>query len=237
MRPTWWRCASSSRPPPRPLTLVGSDRTVQLCSLLPGAAPALVREDGAIWLGLQVQHSYGDPNRDLAAVLTRALDAEPGSMVGLTEAPGEGPRLQDLDRERAAGRHRARAASTSGWPTSRTPTARMAAALQQANEAAVTDRPADLGGGGVLDLGGQPRVPPLGAARRRGPRARRPRPAARGRRRAPRRRRPADRDVPGARARRTGLGPAARDRRRGRSRSPPNGCTRPCARRWTRPRR
>jgi hypothetical protein len=78
------------------LRLTDGDRTVQLCSLLPGAAPALVREDGTIWLGLQVQHAYGDPSRDLGAVLTRALDAEPGSMVGLTDAPGEGPRLQDL---------------------------------------------------------------------------------------------------------------------------------------------
>ncbi|WP_425354473.1 DUF5926 family protein, partial [Escherichia coli] len=37
-----------------PLKLANSDRTVLLCSLLPGAAPALVREDSAIWLGLQV---------------------------------------------------------------------------------------------------------------------------------------------------------------------------------------
>ena len=73
-----------------------SDRTVLLCSLLPGASPAMVRADGTIWLGLQVQHSYGDPSRDLAAVLTKALDAEPNTVVGLTEAPGEGPRLQDL---------------------------------------------------------------------------------------------------------------------------------------------
>jgi hypothetical protein len=79
-----------------PLTLSGSDRAVLLCSLLPGEAPALVREDGTVWLGLQVQHSYGDPSRDLAAVLTRALDAEPGGAVGLPEAPGDGPRLQDL---------------------------------------------------------------------------------------------------------------------------------------------
>jgi hypothetical protein len=79
-----------------PLVLDDSDRAVLLCSLLPGASPAMVREDGTIWLGLQVQHAYGDPSRDLAAVLTRALDAEPGSMVGLTEAPGDGPRLQDL---------------------------------------------------------------------------------------------------------------------------------------------
>ena len=79
-----------------PLKLADSDRTVLLCSLLPGAAPALVREDGAIWLGLQVQHSYGDPSRDLAAVLLDAFDAEPGSMVGLSTDPGEGQRLQDL---------------------------------------------------------------------------------------------------------------------------------------------
>lgn len=79
-----------------PLSLLEGDRSVLLGSLLPGAAPALVREDGTIWLGLQVQHAYGDPSRDLAACLTRALDAEPGSMVGLTEAPGDGPRLQDL---------------------------------------------------------------------------------------------------------------------------------------------
>lgn len=78
-----------------PLTLAGDDREVRLCTLLPGAAPAMVRDSGAIWLGLQVQHNFGDPARDLGAVLTRALDAEPG-LVGLTDPPGEGPRLQDL---------------------------------------------------------------------------------------------------------------------------------------------
>lgn len=72
------------------------ERTVLLCSLLPGAAPAMVRDDGTVWLGMQVQHGYGDPSRDLAAVLLQALEAEPGSLVGLPEAPGEGPRLQDL---------------------------------------------------------------------------------------------------------------------------------------------
>jgi hypothetical protein len=82
-----------------PLTLVdgvSTDRSAVLCSLLPMASPALVRADGTIWLGLQVQHSFGDPSRDLAAVLERALDAEPGSVVGLTDNPGEGRRLQDL---------------------------------------------------------------------------------------------------------------------------------------------
>lgn len=80
---------------PLPLT-EHTDRSVVLCSLLPMAAPALVRQDGTIWLGLQVQHGFGDPSRDLAAVLERALDAEPGSVVGLTDPPGLGPRLQDL---------------------------------------------------------------------------------------------------------------------------------------------
>ncbi len=79
-----------------PLTVASAgDRVVQLCTLLPMAAPAMSRDSGQVWLGLQVQHNYGDPSRDLAAVLLRALDAEPG-VVGLTEAPGEGPRLQDL---------------------------------------------------------------------------------------------------------------------------------------------
>ena len=73
------------------------DRSVQLCSLLPMAAPAISRADGCVWLGLQVQHGFGDPSRDLAAVLLKALASEPGAgVVGLTDAPGEGPRLQDL---------------------------------------------------------------------------------------------------------------------------------------------
>jgi hypothetical protein len=80
-----------------PLTLRSdADRSVVLCSLLPTAAPALVRPDGTIWLGLQVQHSFGDPSRDLAAVLVSALEAAPGTALGLTDPPGEGPRLQDL---------------------------------------------------------------------------------------------------------------------------------------------
>ncbi len=78
-----------------PLSVRDTDRTVQLCTLLPMAAPAMSRDSGEIWLGLQVQHSFGDPSRDLAAVLLKALDAEPG-IVGLTDPPGEGPRLQDL---------------------------------------------------------------------------------------------------------------------------------------------
>lgn len=75
---------------------VGSDREVLLCTLLPMAAPALVRADGTVWLALQVQHQFGDPSRELAAVLEKALEVEPGEMVGLTDAPGVGRRLQDM---------------------------------------------------------------------------------------------------------------------------------------------
>ncbi|WP_182525201.1 DUF5926 family protein [Nocardioides dongkuii] len=82
-----------------PLTLRDGDRKVVLCSLLPMAAPAMVRDSGEVWLGLQVQHAFGDPSRDLGAVLTLALEqAERGEagIVGLTSDPGPGPRLQDL---------------------------------------------------------------------------------------------------------------------------------------------
>jgi hypothetical protein len=81
-----------------PITLLAphADRQVQLCSLLPMAAPALVRADGAIWLGLQVLHSYGDVSRDLAAALQQALSADAGTRIVVNDDPGPGARLQDL---------------------------------------------------------------------------------------------------------------------------------------------
>ena len=78
-----------------PVKLKGSDRVVKLVTLLPGAVPAMSRDSGEVWLALQVQHQFGDPSRDLGAVLEKAVEAEPG-VVGLTTNPGEGKRLQDL---------------------------------------------------------------------------------------------------------------------------------------------
>lgn len=75
---------------------LGTDRDVLVCSLLPGGAPGLVRPDGTIWLGLQVQHNFGDISRDLAAVVEKGIGAEPGTEIALTEPPGVGRRLQDL---------------------------------------------------------------------------------------------------------------------------------------------
>ncbi len=78
-----------------PARLLDSDRQVLICTVLPAAAPAMVRDSGEIWLGLQVRHNFGDPARDLGAVLVKALDSEPG-VIGLLDDPGSGPRLQDL---------------------------------------------------------------------------------------------------------------------------------------------
>jgi hypothetical protein len=80
-----------------PLTLQAPvDRTVLLCTLLPGALPATVRDDGTVWIGAQVQHNSGDVSRDMAHALELALAAEPGSAIGMAELPATGQRLQDL---------------------------------------------------------------------------------------------------------------------------------------------
>src|SRR3954463_550394 len=77
-----------------PLTV--GDRTVLLGSLLPMAAPAMVRDSGEVWLGLQVRHAFGDPARDLGAVLEKALPTDGPGVLGLGAPPGSGARLQDL---------------------------------------------------------------------------------------------------------------------------------------------
>ncbi len=72
------------------------DQTVTVCSLLPVALPALVRDDSSVWLGLQVHANHGDLSRDLAYALELALVADPGSQVRLDGPPPPGPRLQEL---------------------------------------------------------------------------------------------------------------------------------------------
>jgi hypothetical protein len=72
------------------------DRPVVLSTVLPLAWPALVRRDGTVFLGLQVQSRSADVSRDLAAALELALETRPGSPVVPTGLPGAGPRLQDL---------------------------------------------------------------------------------------------------------------------------------------------
>ena len=81
-----------------PLTFAGehAGREATLATVLPMAWPGLVREDGAVFAGLQVNGGSGDASRDVAHALELALAAEPGTPVSPVTLPGPGPRLQDL---------------------------------------------------------------------------------------------------------------------------------------------
>jgi hypothetical protein len=81
-----------------PLTLAGTyaGRPATLATVLPMAWPGLVRQDGAVFVGLQVNGGSGDASRDVAHALELALAAEPGTPVSPVTLPGPGPRLQDL---------------------------------------------------------------------------------------------------------------------------------------------
>ncbi len=70
--------------------------TVVAASLLPGIAPAMRRDDGDVWLALQVAHQSGDPSTDLAVALGLGLAAEPGGSVVMPQTTAAGPRLQDV---------------------------------------------------------------------------------------------------------------------------------------------
>ncbi len=72
---------------------------VRLATVLPGASAAVVRPDGDVLLGMQVQTRSGDLSADLAKALAWALAAEPGSalpVVGPGLADGGVQRLQDV---------------------------------------------------------------------------------------------------------------------------------------------
>ena len=94
-------------------------KNVLLASLLPMAAPAMVRDSGDVWLGLQVQHNFGDPSRDLGAVLSAALEAEPG-IVGPDRPARRRARACRTWSRATASTSPSTRASTSGSPTSRT---------------------------------------------------------------------------------------------------------------------
>ena len=74
-------------------------RELTLASVLPGGTPALVRADGRILLGVQLQTSSDDVSRDLGTALAAALDAPAGAPVDpgpIGAAGSSGPRLQEL---------------------------------------------------------------------------------------------------------------------------------------------
>src|SRR3954454_15136804 len=81
-----------------PLT-TADGRDVTLASVLPGGAPALVRANGEILLGVQLSASSDAISRDLGTALAAALDAPAGAPVdpGPVGAAGSaGPRLQEV---------------------------------------------------------------------------------------------------------------------------------------------
>jgi hypothetical protein len=71
-------------------------RSVTLCTLLPMAWPALVRDNGEVLLAAQTQTSSGDVGRDLGDALRRAVAADPGSPIAPRPLPTDAPHISDL---------------------------------------------------------------------------------------------------------------------------------------------
>jgi hypothetical protein len=74
-------------------------RDVLLASVLPGGTPALVRANGDILLGVQLQTSSDDVSRDIGTALAAALESPAGTPVDpgpIGAAGSAGPRLQEL---------------------------------------------------------------------------------------------------------------------------------------------
>lgn len=139
------------------LSVVDSpDRVVTLGTVLPMAAAALVRADGEVFLGLQVQTRSSDISRDLGRALRWALQAKEGDVLSVpdtTSPPAEGERLQDLldpDAELDVQLH----SDFSWWlPEDTEPTGEVKLSLERANEAILpTER---LGPGSYWVLAGE----------------------------------------------------------------------------------
>ena len=73
-----------------------SSRSVTLCTLLPMAWPALVRQNGDVLLAAQTQTSSADIGRDLGDALQRALASEPGEAVAPRPLPTDAPHISEL---------------------------------------------------------------------------------------------------------------------------------------------
>ena len=72
------------------------DSPVTLSTVLPMAWPAMTRQDGRVFVGLQRHVQSGDVSRDLAVAILCALQTPAGGTVSVPALPGQGPRLQDI---------------------------------------------------------------------------------------------------------------------------------------------
>jgi hypothetical protein len=80
-----------------PLSLLGDEGIpATLATVLPLAAPALRRMSGEVIVAAQTLNSSGDPSRDLAHSLQRALRAEPGETLAYDEPPASTLPLSEL---------------------------------------------------------------------------------------------------------------------------------------------
>jgi len=127
---------------PLPLAQPG-DRDVTLASLLPGAASAVVRQDGTALVGMQVLSRSGDLSRDLGRAVNWALSAQPGSVLPVvdTTVGGEQVRLQDLVDPEASLDITMYSDFTWWLPDGESPTGEAAAALKKANDAIMPTEP------------------------------------------------------------------------------------------------
>lgn len=112
------------------------DRDVLAVTLLPQAQPALVRDTGQILLALQTPTSTGDPSADLAHALSAALNAEPGTPVAPGVRAENSSRLQDLLDPAAPLEVTVHEGFGFWFDSDEDVTPEIAAALEQANEAA-----------------------------------------------------------------------------------------------------
>ncbi|MQA07934.1 MAG: hypothetical protein GEU98_05135 [Pseudonocardiaceae bacterium] len=116
---------------------VEADREVTLATVLPMASAGLVRSDGSVFIGMQVQTRSSDISRDLGRAIRWALDAELGAVLPVVgpDTDPEAERLQDLvdpEAELDPELH----TDFSWWvPEDTEATGEVAASLQRANEA------------------------------------------------------------------------------------------------------
>jgi hypothetical protein len=124
---------------------VDAGREVTLGTVLPMAAAALVRSDGAAFVGLQVQTHSLDVGRDLVRAVRWALTAEPGDVLTVlgpdSDEPEKAEKLTELlatDAELTPELH----ADFSWWmPADAEPSGEVALSLERANAAILpTDR-------------------------------------------------------------------------------------------------
>ena len=143
-----------------PLPLVEPlDVPVTVASVLPGACAALVRPDGEIWLGMQVQTRSGDLSVDLARALAWAKTSEPGTSLAVVPPGAAFGRLQDvLDPDAALDVtvHR----DFAWWlvPEDGDPSPEVAATLERANKVVMPTEPVGERGAYWVDTGSKAHV-------------------------------------------------------------------------------